>query len=73
MEKRINLNDRKQVIDYVQESEREKALLVKSLEEALDLLRCAGPNPICIDSIEYFERLDSLRESLGLNNEDEDE
>lgn len=69
MKKEVNLNDVNQVIAYISQSEKEKKLLINSLNEALDLLSCAGPNRLCIGSDEYFKRLDSLREALGLNND----
>jgi hypothetical protein len=38
--------------------------IVDGLNEALDLLGCAGPNRLLIDSDEYFERLEKLQDKF---------
>lgn len=42
------------------------------LNEAVALLQVAGPNPICISSEEYFERLYNVYDACGIG-EDEEE
>lgn len=44
------------------------------IQEAMDLLSVAGPNPLLITEKDYFDRLHLLRESTGIDaDEDEDE
>ena len=38
--------------------------LVDGLNEAFNLLECAGPNSICISSEEYFQRLHALQDKF---------
>lgn len=46
--------------------------LMKDLEEALSLLQVAGPNPLLIESDEYFDRFNKLTDKY-IKQDDEDE
>jgi hypothetical protein len=45
--------------------------IVDGLNEALDLLSCAGPNNIMIDDREYFDRVHALQDKFELEQEEE--
>lgn len=47
--------------------------LEKCINEAMELLKCAGPNPLCIRESEYYERLKKLRKALGVSDNEDDE
>ena len=50
--------DMAQVVEAIMDQNR---VLKLQLTEAMDLLSNAGPNPLCINETEYFERLEKLQ------------
>lgn len=49
------------------------AELILYFNEAISLLEVAGPNPLLIETKEYYERLHTLRKNLGLDEDEQEE